>query len=1161
MDEIVKNLQLITICNKEEEINLYNESVKFLKDRDLNPTNTHKILDKLRKLKLQVNDQNKIKESEIRRNIKNLFQIKNLDSYEYEQTMEILFESIDLVDKNKQLDKSVYDMLLSNLKKYFHSSEYKNVSFSSLHLLLYYFYRKKYKNNRHDFEKKYNIENFLDGSSMFEIEQLLQESVNEAKVVEHLRLFLNDNDRVYKTKTHKLCHHLNITLSLSKMLEFAFFNHPYESISNLVMFIGSTGVGKSTVLNYLNGTEYELLDDETTFAPKDGSYNKLKCAPPNSLSSETLYSEILKFVDKDKTEIYYADLPGFFDKNVSDRKSVIAALGLPILIQKSKNIKAIVIVLDYKIFIPNSGDKGRDLEKISKNLLQLFKDFEENKRHINILFAITKPPPNTRRTKFNTSKILENIDKSLKGFIEEKNSEDYQKNLLDHKNNKDDCENKLEVYMKLISILNETLNNENSKNESNKYKNRLKKIKSVIWDENFSLKFGELVNEFNLAIGNKHVVELTIAKWTQIHKELENKREESRKFIKEYYAEILMFNLIADAIRNKNIFVFKCFKEENDETEDDKLKIIKKIKSLSTNDMNKSQFFNFESNQEFFKVVSNWCVNVAENAYNEYSLLSKIFKKIVEKDRIIDQMQQIILANQRDLDFYLKPVKPLKLVVQDFVAKSEHKKQMELSSDLIESYRDLIKAEEDTIRKIEEKIEVANHDSHKFNRKSFFNRNWNYKYPSAIRRFTNKLFNSSTDDIKIEIAILTCWDINQTTCLATYTFDKTTETNFNISIPNIGSFQILKNDFDNGQFQFRFNALKDFIGFIKVDVFIKALHLNQYIDQKEKCKKSIEELENLIKKENPILKYSADQYKIEEDRITFKLETIKDKKSNKILEIVKKPLYDLCYVNEKFVDYLLRRENMKTDSKTLQAIFEKVELNNLSTNPRNREQLKQLGLLHYESDKALMNRLGCLYDHEVETFIRVSAEIGFSLPNFVSLLLYLNEITKKTNIILNKEDGLERPFQLKLDSIIKRRETNFQAFNKRKETVNKMQALLNTYDKVIKILDFKDNRSDYIEELDKFRKFVNRKDILAKPFFMKQLSEITLENYTVKEDVPNEVLDSKKELNNNVQKPQNEITYNFEFENLREENLISDSKKKLITIKKLEATEDKVKYI
>ena len=196
MDEIVKNLQLITICNKEEEINLYNESVKFLKDRDLNPTNTHKILDKLRKLKLQVNDQNKIKESEIRRNIKNLFQIKNLDSYEYEQTMEILFESIDLVDKNKQLDKSVYDMLLSNLKKYFHSSEYKNVSFSSLHLLLYYFYRKKYKNNRHDFEKKYNIENFLDGSSMFEIEQLLQESVNEAKVVEHLRLFLNDNDRV-----------------------------------------------------------------------------------------------------------------------------------------------------------------------------------------------------------------------------------------------------------------------------------------------------------------------------------------------------------------------------------------------------------------------------------------------------------------------------------------------------------------------------------------------------------------------------------------------------------------------------------------------------------------------------------------------------------------------------------------------------------------------------------------------------------------------------------------------------------------------------------------------------------------------------------------------------------------------------------------------------
>ena len=104
MDEIIKYLQLILICNKNEEEELYNECVEYLKDRDLDPINMQTITNKFRKLKLEMNDDNKIDENELRKKLKDLFQIKNLVSYEYEQIMEILFESINLIDTKNQLD-------------------------------------------------------------------------------------------------------------------------------------------------------------------------------------------------------------------------------------------------------------------------------------------------------------------------------------------------------------------------------------------------------------------------------------------------------------------------------------------------------------------------------------------------------------------------------------------------------------------------------------------------------------------------------------------------------------------------------------------------------------------------------------------------------------------------------------------------------------------------------------------------------------------------------------------------------------------------------------------------------------------------------------------------------------------------------------------------
>ena len=166
------------------------------------------------------------------------------------------------------MDTFVNNKLLSNVKSYYEKQPI--VSFSSLYLLLYYFYEKKHKNKKSVFEEKYKVQEFLDSDSPhFNNNTKTGILIEDEKaILEYLKRYINHDDALYKKKAYHLCHHLNIGLSLTKMIEFAIFNlSDYDSIKNLVLLIGSTGVGKSTVINYLDGFEYELLDDGRTLAP------------------------------------------------------------------------------------------------------------------------------------------------------------------------------------------------------------------------------------------------------------------------------------------------------------------------------------------------------------------------------------------------------------------------------------------------------------------------------------------------------------------------------------------------------------------------------------------------------------------------------------------------------------------------------------------------------------------------------------------------------------------------------------------------------------------------------------------------------------------------------------------------------------------------------
>ena len=123
------------------------------------------------------------------------------------------------------------------MKKYFQSEEYKNVSFSSLYLLLYYFYKKKYKNNKLDFEKKFDLEKYFESIESLAIDTNT-ETQKESLVVKYLGRYLNDNDRFYKMQAHKLCHHLNITLNLSKIFgKVAPYCCMINSVKSLIVII------------------------------------------------------------------------------------------------------------------------------------------------------------------------------------------------------------------------------------------------------------------------------------------------------------------------------------------------------------------------------------------------------------------------------------------------------------------------------------------------------------------------------------------------------------------------------------------------------------------------------------------------------------------------------------------------------------------------------------------------------------------------------------------------------------------------------------------------------------------------------------------------------------------------------------------------------------
>ncbi len=227
-------------------------------------------------------------------------------------------------------------------------------------------------------------------------------------------------------------HRVNLK-KLKSLFEEAFEKIKAAQNQEVVLVVGNTGAGKSTSINYLMGSKMFLNsrtytnefgdqcveDGEIAVASGEKEYAKIGS---DLLKSQTLYAEVTT-VGPDG--FAYCDCTGFQDSR-SNEEGIISSLGTYLAIKFSKNIKALVITIDYSSFdstrakgfknlcetlghlLPNLSELVNSdptiAERFFKTLKLPFTGFnlsEQKPKPLPIIFLITKVPPEVSQEKLN----------------------------------------------------------------------------------------------------------------------------------------------------------------------------------------------------------------------------------------------------------------------------------------------------------------------------------------------------------------------------------------------------------------------------------------------------------------------------------------------------------------------------------------------------------------------------------------------------------------------------------------------------------------------------------------------------------------------------------------------------------------------------------------
>jgi hypothetical protein len=169
-------------------------------------------------------------------------------------------------------------------------------------------------------------------------------------------------------------HAINIELILKKFQDIDQYLRKYADESNLILVIGGTGSGKSTIINYLAGQTMREITKEEFLEPVIEADNPIMAVGHDSFRSLT---DLPQLYSDSNTKLTYCDCPGFSDTRGAE-VDIANGYAIKSIIENARSIKAVLVIVNYHALY---ADKGRSVKETLMNLNQLFGGKDAVSRH------------------------------------------------------------------------------------------------------------------------------------------------------------------------------------------------------------------------------------------------------------------------------------------------------------------------------------------------------------------------------------------------------------------------------------------------------------------------------------------------------------------------------------------------------------------------------------------------------------------------------------------------------------------------------------------------------------------------------------------------------------------------------------------------------------
>lgn len=180
---------------------------------------------------------------------------------------------------------------------------------------------------------------------------------------------------------------------------------------DIVLVVGTTGAGKSTLVNYLIGCKMKQTDDDLG-EPRAEVEGKEYAEIGHKMKACTFNAEIFHPINpNEKHSFAFCDFPGFNDTGTSERKIAIS-LNREYMINVAENIKGIIVVIPISAL--STSGRGKEFKELIDTITKLFKDVSQVSS--SILFVITKAKKNAK-VEGVVKKVSEILDTETNNYV------------------------------------------------------------------------------------------------------------------------------------------------------------------------------------------------------------------------------------------------------------------------------------------------------------------------------------------------------------------------------------------------------------------------------------------------------------------------------------------------------------------------------------------------------------------------------------------------------------------------------------------------------------------------------------------------------------------------------------------------------------------------